>query len=134
MAGPWERYRSTSIDPEVGPWTKYGRMEPREPEPTVADLVMDVGEQAVRGFNRGLVGLVTAPYRAIDWAGEKITGKDFLPNVEEMSLYKPFLDQPEAKTRAGRYAGAAGEAVGASALPSAGLISQGQRLAALVPT
>lgn len=106
--------------------------EPKEP--TVADTVADVGEQAVRGFNRGLVGLVTAPYRAIDWAGEKITGKDFLPNVEELSLYKPFLDQPEAKTTAGRYAGAAGEAVGASALPSAGLISQGQRLAALAPT
>lgn len=108
--------------------------EPEERPTTAADVVADVGEQVVRGINKGIVGFVTAPYRLIDWAGEKITGGDFLPNVEEMSLYRPFLQQPEPTTTAGRYARAAGEAVGASALPTAGLVSQASRLAALAPT
>lgn len=104
------------------------------PEHSVAETVADVGEHGVRGINKGLVGLLTAPYRAIDWVGEKITGGDFLPNAEDMALYKPFLKQTEAKTDLGRYAAAAGEAVGASAIPSGALISQAPRLAALTPT
>src|SRR5690606_16767791 len=103
-------------------------------QPTTAETVADVGEQAIRGLSRGIVGTVTLPYRAIDWVGEKITGGDFLPNVEDMPLYKPFLQQPEPTTTAGRYARAAGEAVGASALPTAGFVSQASRLAALAPT
>ena len=101
---------------------------------TTAETVADVGEQAIRGLSRGIVGTVTLPYRAIDWVGEKITGGDFLPNVEDMPLYKPFLQQPEAATTAGRYAQSVGEAVGASAIPGAGLMSQAQRLAAMTPT
>src|SRR5690606_20573950 len=103
-------------------------------QPTTAETVADVGEQAIRGLSRGIVGTVTLPYRAIDWVGEKITGGDFLPNMEDMPLYKPFLQQPEAATTAGRYAQSVGEAVGASAIPGAGLMSQAQRLAAMTPT
>lgn len=106
----------------------------REPEPTTADAVAETGEFAVRGFNKGLVGIATAPYRALDWVGEKITGGDFMKNIEELPAYRPFLKQPEARTTAGRYAGAAGEAVGASAIPTAGMVSAAPRLAALAPT
>lgn len=116
------------------PREEFTRRVGAQREPTTAETFADVGEQSVRGFNKGLVGLVTAPYRALDWVGEKITGRDFLPNAEEMPLYRPFLAQPAARTEAGRYAGAAGEAVGASALPAAGIVSQAPRMAALAPT
>lgn len=101
---------------------------------TTAETFADVGEQAVRGLSKGIVGMATAPYRAIDWLGERITGTDFLPEAAEMPLYKPFLQQPEPATTAGRFARSAGEAVGASAIPGAGLVSQAPRLAALAPT
>lgn len=103
-------------------------------QPTTAETVADVGEQSVRGFNKGLVGLVTAPYRALDWLGEKATGGDFLPNAEDMPLYKPFLQQPKPATTAGKYAQSAGEAVGSSAIPTAGLVTAAPRMAALAPT
>lgn len=102
--------------------------------PTTAETFADVGEQAVRGLSKGIVGMATAPYRALDWLGEKVTGGDFLPDAAEMPLYKPFLRQPEPATGAGRFAQAAGEAVGASAIPGAGLIAQAPRMAALAPT
>lgn len=106
----------------------------RKPEPTIADTLMDVGSQAVRGFNKGLVGTITAPYRAVDWLIEKATGGSGLPDADQMALYKPFLHQPEAETTAGRYAGAAGEAVGATAIPAGAILGNANRLAALAPT
>lgn len=131
MSGPWEKY--TSLAPiEQGPWSKY--QEQKTPEPTTAETLSDVGESGLRGFNKGLAQVVSAPYRALDWAGEKLTGGDFLPNVEDMSLWKPYLQQPTPKTTAGKYAGAAGEAVGASAIPTGVVLGQAPKLAALAPT
>lgn len=102
--------------------------------PTAAETLADIGEQAVRGVSKGIVSFATLPYRLLDVAGEAVTGGDFLPNVEEMPLYRPFLQQPEPTTGAGRFARAAGEAVGASAIPGMALVSQAPRLAALAPT
>lgn len=107
--------------------------QPMRESPGVVGYASDMAEQAVRGFNKGLVNVVTAPYRAVDWAAEKITGGQGLPDVETMPLYKPFLVQPEAKTTPGRYAGKVGEVIGSSAVPVAGVMSQAPRLAALTP-
>lgn len=114
----------------IGP---IGPQPPRE-SPGVLGYAADVGEQTLRGFNKGLVSMVTAPYRAIDWAAEKITGGQGLPDVETMPLYKPYLVQPEAQTAPGRYAAKAGEGVGASVLPQMALTKAAPALAAMTPT
>lgn len=103
------------------------------PEPTLGQTAADVGGSALRGFNKGLVGLITLPYRGLDWLGEKATGGDFLPNAEDMPLYKPFLKQPEPTTQAGKYAGAAGEFVGGSAIPGGAILSKAEKLSKLAP-
>lgn len=86
--------------------------------PTVAEGVVDAAGQAVRGFNKGLADIVSAPYRALDWSLEQLSGNRIgLPDVDKMPLWQQFRDQPEAKTMAGRIARTAGEGVGASAVP-----------------
>lgn len=134
---PWATFRAAKPAPDAGadPWAAFrtGPQPPRE-SPGMLGYAADMGEQAVRQFNKGLAGLVTAPYRAVDWAAEKITGGGGLPDAETLALYKPFMVQPEAKTEPGRYVGKMAEAVGASAIPTAGLIAAAPRLAAIAPT
>lgn len=113
--------------PPIGP------QPPRE-SPGVMGYAADVGEQSVRGFNKGLATVVTAPYRALDWVAEKVTGGQGLPDVETMPLWRQYLEQPEAKTTPGRYAAKAGEVVGASAVPVGAVVANAPKLAALVPT
>lgn len=115
----------TLLDP-IGP-------QPPHESPGVIGYARDIGEQAVRGFNKGLANVVTAPYRAVDWVGEKISGGGFLPDVGTMPLYRTYLNQPEAATAPGRYAQKAGEAVGASAIPSGMLLRAAPALAATQP-
>lgn len=148
MSGPWELFPTAnaptpppdqgqaSAPPSDGPWALFGKIEPQPPResPGVVGYASDIAEQAVRGLNKGLAYTITAPYRAVDWAAEKITGGQGLPDVETMPLYKQFLVQPEAQTTPGRYAQKAGEVIGASAVPVGALMSQAPRLAALAPT
>lgn len=137
MAAPWDRYKSTSLD-EAGPWSRFGASPSQEeeaPEPSTADTLVDVGKGAVSGVSSGLVKTVTAPYRILDWGIEKLTGTGGLPDVDQMSMYKPYFgDSPTPTTEAGRYAKSAGEAVGASALPAGAVLGNAQRMAALAPT
>jgi hypothetical protein len=100
-------------------------------EPNTA---LDVAGNLVRGFNKGLVGLATAPYRAIDWVAETVTGGQGLPDADKMPLYEPYLNQPKPETEAGRIARSFGEGVGSSAIPSAGIMSVAPRIAAGSPT
>jgi hypothetical protein len=149
MSGPWELFGSPAAavegqtptqaaQPPVadGPWSLFGQIGPQPPResPGVLGYAADIGEQAVRGFNKGLATVVTAPYRAVDWAAEKITGGQGLPDVETMPLWKQYLDQPDARTTPGRYAAKAGEVIGSSAVPVGAVMSQAPRLAAMVPT
>lgn len=137
MSGPWELFGGASkVADADGPWALFGKVEPQpqKESPGVLGYAADVGEQAIRGINKGLTNIATVPYRAVDWAVEKITGGQGLPDVETMPLYKQFLDQPEARTTPGRYAAKAGEVVGASALPVATVMANAGRLAALAPT
>lgn len=130
----WEK------DPEVPAWQ---RDPEKKREHTTAETVADVGDQGLRGFNKGLVGVATAPYEAMRYVLDKgisIPGIGSaspgikLPAAEDMPLYRPFLKQPEPETDAGRYARAAGEVVGASVPVTGGLLSAGQRMAAMAPT
>lgn len=138
MAGPWERYRQEPVDPAtpdqttapavVGPWERY-----QQPQSFAANMA-DFGMGALRGTNRALVGALTAPYRALDWGIEKLTGTGGLPNVEDMSLYRPYLQQPEATTTAGRYGRTVGESIGMTLPLTGGLLAAAPRLAAMAPT
>lgn len=131
---PWAEFRGATTphaSAPADPWAAFriGAQPDRE-SPGVVGYAADVGEQSIRGTSKGLIGTLTAPYRAIDWVGEKITGGGFLPDVETMPLYRPFLVQPEAKTTPGRYARAAGEGVGAAAIPMTGLAAKAAEPAA----
>lgn len=133
---PWEDYK------EKGPWDEY------KGDTSTVDTIKDVGGQAVRQFNKALVtGAVKWPYEgvrhlldkgvSIPGVGSASPGIKVPPVEENMylgPLVKPYLNQPEAETTAGRYAGAIGEQLGYAALPSAGLLSAGQRMAAMAPT
>lgn len=145
MSGPWELFGASNRTPLAvpeggaasdGPWALFGKVgpQPQKESPGLMGYAADIGEQAVRNFNKGLVSVATLPYRAIDWATEKVTGGGGLPDVETMPMYRPFLVQPDAKTTPGRYAAKVGEIMGASALPVGTLMSNAERLAVLAPT
>ncbi len=86
-------------------------------------MVGDAGDMAmdpVRGFNKGLATVVTAPYRALDWALEKASGNQIgLPDVDKMPFWSQYLNQPEATSKTGEYLRAGGEGIGAAAVPMA---------------
>lgn len=103
-----------------------------EPPAPKATEPVDLASEALtpaRGFNKGVAEVVSAPWRAIDWVGEKLTGTDFLPNVEDMPAWRYYLKPREAQTTVGKYAQAAGEGVGASAVPI-GVVAGAARTAA----
>lgn len=116
-------------------------------QPTVADQVADAAWQAPQGFNRGVDSFINAPYNLVRGAAG-LAGLE-LPEAKPIferfnpgesisktvsGLYGPESEKRPAETDAGRYAGSVGEVVGSSVLPSAGLVGNAQRLAALAPT
>jgi hypothetical protein len=116
--------------------------------PDDVSVLADVGESAVRGANKGLFGLATLPYEGMRYLLDQgisipnpLTGGTLsaspgikLPAAEDMPLYRPFLKQPEPKTAAGRFAGAAGEAVGSSVLPAMGIMGKAKQVTAVSPS
>ena len=129
QADLWKDFRvsadsKAAPDKKSDPWAEFRIPEQKKPSLGLLEILRDVGEQGVRRFNKGLVETVTLPYRALDWATEKVTGGGGLPDVETMPLYRPFLEQPDAKSTPGKYVGKAAEAVGAAAVPVAGMMSR----------
>lgn len=115
----------------------YADMSAEEFERKLAkkpDPVADAAGQLVRGFNRGINSLVALPGEivggVVDMAGGD--GSKFRWN----NAVSRFLTSPEAKpeTQLGRYADAVGQALGASAIPSAGLLAAAPRMAATAAT
>lgn len=106
-------------------------VEPQgEREPTWADTAM----AGISGLSKGIVGAVTAPYRAVDWVGEKLTGGDFLPNAEDMPAYRPYLkDSPEPVGDTNKLIKSAGEVVGSSAIPSGVILNKAEKWSKLAP-
>jgi len=85
-------------------------------EPTTA---LDVATDPLRGFNKGLAEVVSAPYRALDWAVETASGGRYgLPDIQNMPVWSYYLNPKKPTTTAGRYLQRAGEAVGAAAVPA----------------
>lgn len=122
QADLWADFRAPAKSDD--PWAEFRIPAQKKTSLGLLEILRDVGDQGLRGFNKGLTEAVTMPYRALDWAAEKITGGGGLPDVETMPLYKPFLDQPKAKSTPGKYVGRAAEAVGAAAVPVAGMMAK----------
>jgi hypothetical protein len=78
---------------------------------------MDAVKAVATGVPSGLAQMVALPYRALDYAAEKITGTGGLPDIDQMSAWQPYLNPPKPETRLGDFAQAAGQAVGGSVLP-----------------
>ncbi len=93
-----------------------------------ADVAQDVALQSMTGINKGIAEFMSLPYRGVDWIGEKLTGTDFLPNIEEMSAWKPYLQPPAAQTKTGEYVRSAGEIIGGSALPVAATLNRARQM------
>lgn len=144
MSGPWDLFAPSSAqapslptDPSSsdGPWRLFSVGEqPKKDDPGIFGYATDIADQSIKGFNKGLASVIGLPYRGLDYAIEKVTGTGGLPDFETLGLWKHYLNPSEPKTGAGRYAQRAGETVGASAIPSAGLMRAAPALAALAPT
>lgn len=140
MAGetqdPWAEFRATPAPQGGGdPWAMFRvGPQPEKNNPGVMGYAKDIGDQALKGFNKGLATVVGLPYRGVDYAIEKVTGTGGLPDFETLSLWKHYLNPSKPQTEPGRYAQKAGEVVGASSIPSAALLKAAPAMAALAPT
>jgi hypothetical protein len=102
--------------------------EPVPPAPAKG-WVQDVAEQIPQGFNRGFDALYNLPNTAVNFAAKKLGYEAPLGYAHLATRFNAEDDAP--KTTAGRYAGAFGEMLGGSIIPTAGMISRG---AAAAPT
>jgi hypothetical protein len=83
-----------------------------------------------RGVPAGLAQTVALPYRALDWAVEKITGTGGLPDVGSMPLWAPYINPERPKTKLGEFVQSGAQAVGGSAVPVGAVMSMAARPAA----
>jgi hypothetical protein len=98
-----------------------------------ADLLSDVGNQAVAGFYRGLDSLVRLPGSIVGGAINIVAPGTYegAPIIEPPSTYITG-NNPVPQTVAGRVADMAGQAVGASVLPMAGMAARAGQAARVV--
>jgi len=129
MADPWAEFR---IQPAASadPWAEF-RVAPHGGR----SVLSDVGEQTVRGFNRGLNAVVSLPGEIVGGAVNLVApgqGERFKFN----NPVSEFLTSPQAQpqTDAGRYANTVGQQIGASALPVAGFMAKAGQAAAPAQT
>lgn len=91
----------------------------------VGEVATDVAQQLPQGFNRGLDSIINAPYNLIRTGVNAVGGN--MP--EAQPIFERFNSGVEPKGVSGRIAGSVGEAVGSSALPSAGIYGLASRTA-----
>ncbi len=133
-ADPWAMFRQPEAQPQSpaadDPWKAF-RIDPQpdHESPGALGYAKDVAMQAGYGVQKGLADFVSLPYRALDWAGEKVTGGGFLPDVETMPGWKQVMRPPEAETTPGQFARRAGETVGGSVVPVAGVMTKAAQAA-----
>lgn len=101
-------------------------------EPSV---LADMGEQVVRGINRGMNAVVALPGEIVGGAVNMVApgqGERFKWN----NPVSEFMTSPQAQpqTDAGRYANSVGNAVGASVIPGAGLMAKARQAAPVAQT
>lgn len=106
--------------------------------PPVRGSLEDAAVQVPAGFNRGLNSMISIPGSIVAWGAEKL---GVAPKTADKLRWKNnpvsnVLDNPDfhPQTMAGRYVGAATEAVGASAIPSAAIMKVAPAIAAGAPT
>ncbi|WP_428413108.1 hypothetical protein [Pararhizobium sp.] len=121
----WARFS----DPVDDPWDKVS-VSAAPQEDHEANPLVDVGEQAVRGVNVGLNDLISLPGAIVGGAADLMgfDGDQFRWNNQLSRFMANEHAQPQ--TDAGRFARAAGRAVGASAVPTAGVVAAAPGIAA----
>lgn len=113
--------------------------------PTSGETVADAARQTAIGFNRGFDNLLNLPGDVLLRAPARLLGlESYVPQRGSYATrFNPggtfnFSSEPTKgatpRTTVGRYAGQVGEALGASALPTAGVVATAPRLANLVAT
>lgn len=99
------------------------------PEATTAETVVDVGMEGTAGINRGVdsfLNFVGMPARAAFNA--------LGANIPEARILSRANVERTPETRAGRFAGSMGEALGSSVVPSAAVLQQANRLRLAAPS
>jgi hypothetical protein len=112
--------------------------------PSVSETATDVARQTAIGFNRGIDNLLNLPGDLLMRAPARALGlEQFVPQRGSYATrFNPggslnFASDPnsaEPRTTPGRYAEQVGEALGASAFPTAGLVTAAPRLANVAAT
>jgi hypothetical protein len=107
--------------------------------PSVADNVAGFARQVPAGFNQGLIDVAAAPVRipanVAAWAAEKVGATGVAESLRKKWPTTQFLEDtfvnttPEPTTAAERYGRATGTALGAAAIPSAGIMAAAPRMA-----
>lgn len=124
---PWEKYAAPAPAP-AGPWSKYGA-EQTSPQPErrgdAFDAARDIAWQLPQGFNRGLDATINAPYNLIR-GGAGLLGYE-IPEAQPIFARANSGVEPEGAS--GRIAGAVGESIGSSVIPSAGVYGMAARTA-----
>lgn len=122
MANPFDRFDND----KPNPFDKFdaGR------KPTLEESAVDAAWQLPQGFNRGVDSLINLPYNVIRGAAG-LAGYE-LP--EAKPIVGQFNSGRKPETTTGRYAESVGEALGASSIPSAGLVAKAERMAQFAPT
>lgn len=118
--------QNASAPPSAGRFAQP-KLKDSIPEPS---MLADVGEQAVRGINRGMNAVIALPGEIFGGAINMIApgqGDRFKWN----NMISEVMTSPEAqpKTDAGRYANSVGQAVGASVIPAAGFMAKAAQAA-----
>lgn len=107
------------------------RQEQGKPEePTLGETAADVARQGVGGLSKAITETAMAPLNLSAWA-TGTQGRGFQGIAQE--ALSPWLEQPDAETTAGRYAGRVGEAIGGTALPSSLALRAASKLPAIAP-
>ncbi len=117
--------------------TQMGAQQPKQATPSAAEpsIAADVGDQLVRGINRGMNAVVALP-------GEIVGGaiNAFAPGQGDRFKWNnaasEFMTSPQAKpqTDAGRYADSVGQAIGASVAPVGGMLAKARQAAPAAQT
>ncbi len=126
MSDPWAQFPDAK---RADPWDQF---PDANSGPSAAARASDFAYQIPVGFNKGLNAVLSAPGDVMAWGAEKLgVSKETADKFRFNNPVSQALTSGQAPTTtAGRYGEAIGHAVGASAIPSAGLLAAAPRVAA----
>ena len=101
--------------------------------PTTGEAAYDTAYQGVSKLYGGLDNLINTPMQLLVSTPMRAMGLgDYAPDPQR--YFSRFAPSRPARTRVAEYVGAAAEGVGASLIPTAGILAAAPRLAAMAPT